>query len=124
VLLDHLAGEDSKGGRYFRAEGLGGLGVDHEREKSRLLKRQIGRLRCFEDAINQGGNAVEAIVVVRAVEREAGAAHHEAIFVAEHRQASLRRNRRSGAPVRDRQGSAPERWHRTRFLLSLAGGRR
>jgi hypothetical protein len=36
----------------------------------------------------------------------------------------LRRNRRSGAPVRDRQGSAPERWHRTRFLLSLAGGRR
>jgi hypothetical protein len=47
-LLDHLVGARGEPGRYFEAECLGCLQVDHELELGGLIDRQIGRLLALE----------------------------------------------------------------------------
>src|SRR5215470_1058087 len=51
-LLDHLVRSEENRVRNRHADLLRGLQIDHQLELRRLLYRQIGRLRTFEDFID------------------------------------------------------------------------
>jgi hypothetical protein len=60
-LLDHLIGGRQQRFRDGKAERLGGLEIDGERELGRPDDRQIGRFLPFENAPGIDANLVELI---------------------------------------------------------------
>src|SRR5262245_5577873 len=73
--LDHLVGTREQRWRHFEAERLGSLEVDGQLVLGRLLHRQVGRPRAFEDSIYILSHATELIVPVEAVGNEATDTH-------------------------------------------------
>jgi hypothetical protein len=67
LLFDNLVGELLKAQRHFEAERLGGLQVDTQLELDWCLRRQIGWLLAFENAIDVGGRAPDDIDCVGSV---------------------------------------------------------
>src|SRR6266851_1189428 len=55
-LLDHLIRPQQERLGDREAEGLGGLEVDDQLERRRLLDRQVARLRTLEDLVDVGGS--------------------------------------------------------------------
>jgi hypothetical protein len=51
--LDHLVGAQQDRWRYVKAEGLGGLEVDHQLERGRILNRQLAYLDTSKDTVNK-----------------------------------------------------------------------
>src|SRR5215813_15656118 len=59
--FDHLVGEGEQHRRNRQAERLGDLQIDDEIEFSRLLDRQIGRLRSAQNPVNITSGAPELV---------------------------------------------------------------
>src|SRR4029453_14715711 len=64
---DHLGRLEEEGWRDGQAQGLGGLQVDHQLERHRLLHRQIGGLGPFENLVDVEGPAPQQLGQVRPV---------------------------------------------------------
>src|SRR5207245_1727759 len=71
LLLDHLVGASDDGLRDRKAEGLGGLEVDHQLELGRLLDGQVGGLRAFQDLVHVNGRAAERVGTAGSIGHEA-----------------------------------------------------
>ena len=67
--LDRLVGGRKQRFRDGKAEGLGGLEVEHHFELGRRLHRQVGGLFALEDAIDVAGRAPELVDVISAIAR-------------------------------------------------------
>jgi hypothetical protein len=71
ALFDHLVGAGKQRRLHGEAERLRGLEIDDELKSGGKLYRQIGRLRAFQNLINQSGSAFVHI-------SQAGLVGHEA----------------------------------------------
>ena len=60
-LFDHLVGKRKKRVRHSKIHRFGGFQVEHEQVARRLLDRQIGGFRAFENAVDQRGGAIKGI---------------------------------------------------------------
>src|SRR3954465_364493 len=63
-LFDHLVRKGEKCARDREVKRLRSLQIDRQAEARRLLKRQVRRLRSFENAINKGCHTLEALVLI------------------------------------------------------------
>jgi hypothetical protein len=70
-LFDHLVGAGKQRRWHGEAERLRSLEIDDELKSGGKLYRQIGRLRAFENFINQSGSSFVHIGQVRLVAHEA-----------------------------------------------------
>jgi len=52
-LFDHFIGKPKNRRWYFKTDGFRGLQIYHEQLVCWFLERQIGRIRTFENPINQ-----------------------------------------------------------------------
>ena len=70
-LLDHLVGAGKERRRHSEAQCLRSLEIDDKLKSGGKLYRQIGRLRAFENLINQSGSPFVHIDQIRLVAHEA-----------------------------------------------------
>src|SRR5215208_2573197 len=75
--FDHLVGTGEEPVRNREAERLRSLQIDRQAEARRLLERQVRRLRSFENAINKGCYALEALVLIRPIGHQATITNEE-----------------------------------------------
>src|SRR5215472_2606364 len=67
ILFDGFVSEREQPGRYFDAEDLGDLEVDHELDLGRLQDRKIGRLHTLENLSNINAGLTKGIAKIGAI---------------------------------------------------------
>src|SRR5262245_16219304 len=75
MLLDNLVGSREHRRWDRQAEGLGGLEIDHQLERCRLLNREVGGLGAFEDLVDVISRAAKHVRKTGRVGYQAACVH-------------------------------------------------